>query len=195
MVFLAFFIVLVLIAVIFTRLWISFMVLLAIDDQGFHLEAKAMFYKLLTLYKWDHKEGGFSFLLKKKEQVPDEMKKKKGRLAAVFEMLFSKDTFRHLKERLEIFDVSVTGRLSARDAATTALLYGGVWGVLGILTPFIPQKRMILDFYPDFTKEIPDFHVTCILRVRIIHIIVLIIQNKRKKMREGRSESYGTASY
>ena len=195
MFFLAFLIILVLLLVIISGLKLSFMVLASVDAKGLHLEVRVMFYRLLTLFKWNLEEGGLSFLLKKKKDVPEELKTKKGRLAGVLKMEFSKDTRRHLKKHMEVFDVSIKGWLATGDAAATALLYGGVWGILGIMILFIPQKRLILDFYPDFKKETSDFHVSCILRVRIIHIIVLVAENKRKKMRKNRGENYGTASY
>jgi hypothetical protein len=159
---------------------LSFMILVSLDENGFYLNVRVMLYKILTLYNWDFKEGGTSFLIKKKEKVPEKQKKKKGRLSGILKILFSEDTRRHLRKGMEIFDLSVKGRLATKDAACTAMLYGGVWSVLGSLIPFIPQKRLILDFYPDFNKETPDFHISCILRVRIIHIIVLIAEFKRK---------------
>ena len=181
MVFWAFFIVLlilILIAAAFLRL--SFMILVSFDDQ-FHLEMKVMLYKILTLYRWNLKDGGVGFLMKGKKDVPKKQKKKKGRLSGILRVLFSKNTFRSFKKNIEVFDVSVKGRLATHDAAHTALLYGQIWGAAGFLIPFIPKKHLILDFYPDFHKEIPDFHVSCILRMRIIHIIVLVIEQKRKE--------------
>ncbi len=195
MFFLAFLIILVLLFVIISGLKLSFMVLASVDAKGLHLEVRVMFYRLLTLFKWNLEEGGLSFLLKKKKDVPEDQKTKKGRVSSILNMIFSEDTRQHLKKRMQIFDVSVKGWLATRDVAATALLYGGIWGILGTMIPFIPQKRLILDFYPDFKKETSDFHVSCILRVRIIHIIVLIVENIRKKMRKNRGENYGTASY
>jgi len=62
------------------------------------------------------------------------------------------------------------------------------------LIPFIPQKNLILDFYPDFQKETPDFRVSCILRIRIIHIIKLIVNDYLDKIGKGEKGKYGTAS-
>ena len=191
--FLAFLIIIILI-IILLRLRLSLMILVSIDEKGLHLNVKVMFYKILTLFSWKLEEGGLSFLLKKKKDVPKKKKKKKGRLAAVIKMVISKDTYNHLKKNLEILDLSVTGRLATKNAVTTAQLYGATWSILGILMPFIPQKRFIFDFYPDFQKESPDFHVSCILRVRIIHIIVLIVNYLKEKIGKGREVKYGTAS-
>lgn len=195
MFFLAFFIMILLLLIIFCFLRLSLKLSASVDGEGFHMDVRIMLYHFLTLYKWDFKEGGASFLLKKKRQMPDERKKKKGRLTGTFETLFSKDTFKRLGKSIQVFDVSVKGRIATKDAAATALIFGNIWSILGALAPFIPQKRLSLDFYPDFQKDTPDFHISCILRVRIIHIIMLIAENKCKKLRKGRSESYGTASY
>lgn len=193
MVFTALFLLL-LITILICMSRLSFMALLYFDCNGIHFEIRVMYYKLLTLFRWNHEESGLDFLVKKKKAVPEGHKKEKGRVSGVLSIIFSKDTYNHLKSNLEIFDLSVKGRLATRDASLTARLYGGIWSVIGILIPFIPQKRLVLDFYPDFQKDTPDFHVSCILRVRIIHIIVLIANHFRKKLRKGRSETYGTAS-
>lgn len=194
MVFLAIFVALVLVVLIIINLKLSFMVVTSIDSNGFHLEIKVMLYRILKLFSWKYKEGGLSFLLKKKKQVPEDKKKKKGRVSSVLKIIFSKDSYNHLKKNMEVFILSVKGRLSTKNAALTALLYGEIWSVIGFLVPFIPQKNFVLDFYPDFQKETPDFHISCILRVRIIHIIVLMANHFIKKLRKGVSEKYGTAS-
>jgi hypothetical protein len=194
MIYPALFLMLLLAVILLLRSRLSFMTLISVDNSGFHLEIKVMYYKLLTLFSWKLEEDGLDFLFKKKKQVPENKKKEKGRVSSVINMIFSRDTYNHLKKNMEIFDFSVKGRLSTKDAAHTALIYGGVWAVVGSLIPFIPQKRLILDFYPDFHEETPDFHISCILRVRIIHIIVLIVNHFRKNIRKGRSETYGTAS-
>ena len=43
-----------------------------------------------------------------------------------------------------------------------------------------------MDFYPDFQKDCPDLHITCILRAKISHIIELIAVQKLK--RSGKEE-------
>ncbi|MGI6622953.1 MAG: DUF2953 domain-containing protein [Clostridiaceae bacterium] len=194
MIFSALFLVLLVTAILICMSRLSLMTLFSIDSNGIHLEIKVMFYKLLTLFSWKLDEDGLGFLLKKKKDVPVNKKREKGRVSSVINMIFSRDTYDHLKKNMEVFDFSVKGRLSTKDAAHTAMIFGGVWAVIGLLIPFIPQKRLILDFYPDFQKETPDFHISCILRVRIIHIIVLIVNHFRKNIRKGRSETYGTAS-
>lgn len=194
MVFSAIFIALVLLIIITIFSKLSFMVDISIDSEGFHMEIKVMLYRILKLFSWNFKEGGLNFLLKKKKQVPENKKKKKGRISAVLNIIFSKDTYNHLKKNMEEFIFSVKGRLSTKNAALTALLYGNIWSVIGLLIPFIPQKNFILDFYPDFQKETPDFNISCILRMRIIHIIKLIANNFIEKLGKGENKKYGTAS-
>ncbi|MCX7773697.1 MAG: DUF2953 domain-containing protein [Clostridia bacterium] len=179
---------------ILTRLKLSLMTLIRFNDEGFKMEVRVMFYKLLTLYQWELEEGGLSFLLKKKKDVPDENKTKKGRLSSILRMQFSKDTLKYLRKDLQVFNLSVKGNISTKDAARTALLYGLTWQLLGMVIPFVPQKHLKLEFYPDFHKEKSDLLATCILRVQIIHIIDLILQHRHKNAKKGRSENYGTAS-
>lgn len=194
MVFLAIFIALILLVLVMIFSKLSFMVVIFIDSKGFHMEIKVMLYRILKLFSWKFEEGGLDFLLKKKEQVPDDQKKGKGRVSAILKLVFSKDTYNHLKKNMEVFIFSVKGRLSTKDAALTAMLYGSIWSIIGILMPFIPQKNFVLDFYPDFQEYTSDFHISCILRVRIIHIIILIANHFIEKIRKGGSKKYGTAS-
>ena len=194
MVILAIFIALFLLIIITICSKLSFMVEISFDSEGFQMEIKVMLYRILKLFSWNFKEGGLDFLLKKKKQVPEDKKKKKGRISAILNLIFSKDTYNHLKKNMEVFIFSVKGRLSTKDAAFTALLYGNIWSVIGLLIPFIPQKNFFLDFYPDFQMETPDFHISCILRVRIIHIIKLIANNYIEKVKKGENGKYGTAS-
>lgn len=194
MVILAIFIALFLLIIITIFSKLSFMVEISFDSEGFQMEIKVMLYRILKLFSWNFKEGGLDFLLKKKKQVPEDKKKKKGRISAILNLIFSKDTYNHLKKNMEVFIFSVKGRLSTKYAAYTALLYGNIWSVIGLLIPFIPQKNFILDFYPDFQMETPDFHISCILRVRIIHIIKLIANNYIEKVKKGENGKYGTAS-
>jgi len=170
------------------------MIEISFDSNGFQIEIKVTLYRILKLFSWNLKEGGLNFFLKKKKQVSDDKKKKKGRVSAVLNLIFSRDTYNHLKNDLKVLILSVKGRLSTKDSALTALLYGNIWSIIGVLIPFIPQKNLVLDFYPDFQIETPDFHISCILRVRIIHIIKLIANEYIEKIRKGEKEKYGTAS-
>lgn len=77
MVFTAIFIALVLFIIITVFLRLSFMVEISIDSEGFQMEIKVMLYRILKLFSWNFKEGGFDFLLKKKKQVPQDKKRKK----------------------------------------------------------------------------------------------------------------------
>lgn len=99
MVFLAIFIALVLLIIItmFSRL--SLMVEISFDSEGFQMEIKVMLYRILKLFSWNFKEGGLDFFLKKKKQVPKDKKKKKGRISAILNLIFSKDTYNHLKKK------------------------------------------------------------------------------------------------
>lgn len=172
---------------------LSIRTLMSFDEQGFHLEIKLMLYRFLTIFKWSLEDGGLNFLLKDKKDVSQKHKKKKSRLESLLNLQFSKDTYRYLKRKMKVFDISVRGRLATKDAARTALIYGSIWSMLGFLFRAVPNKNMVIDFYPDFRSDTPDFHISCILRLRIIHIIVLIVNNQKK--RKGRKDNYGTASY
>ena len=76
MVFWVFLIIFVLLLAIIWFLRLSFVVLVSFDGDGFHLDVKITFFKILTLYEWSPQEGGFNFLCKKKKDVSEKQKKK-----------------------------------------------------------------------------------------------------------------------
>ncbi len=77
MVFLAIFVALVILVITIVYLKLSFMIGISIDSKGFDMEIKVMLYRILKLFSWKFKEGGLSFILKKKKQVPEDKKEKK----------------------------------------------------------------------------------------------------------------------
>jgi hypothetical protein len=98
MIFSALFLVLLVTAILICMSRLSLMTLFSIDSNGIHLEIKVMFYKLLTLFSWKLDEDGLGFLLKKKKDVPVNKKREKGRVSSVINMIFSRDTYDHLKK-------------------------------------------------------------------------------------------------
>ena len=53
MFFLAFFIMILFLLIIFCSLWLSLKLLASVDGKGFHMDVRVMLYRFLTLYKWD----------------------------------------------------------------------------------------------------------------------------------------------
>ena len=141
---------------------------------------------VITLFGWDSSEEGLDFLFKKR--VDEDRKKKKKRLNAIIKKIFNPKSLLNIKG-LSFIKFQVKGVLATRDAARTALLYGLLCCIISILGPFISDKKMVVDFYPDFQKNQSNFHISCIIRVRIYHIIYLIAEGFKDNYLKGRWHS------
>ena len=66
------------------------------------------------------------------------------------------------------------------DAAAVGMLYGlvnaAVYTVLGVMHNVLFIKKWTVDIIPDYKHEIFDLKVDCILRTRLVHIIVIGIK-------------------
>lgn len=140
------------------------------------MKVDAKIARIVTIFGWDSGEEGFGFLFKKR--VQDEKKKKK-RLNAVIKGILNPRSILNLKGlSLSVFEVK--GIIATKDAAGTALLYGAVCSIVSIIIPFLNSNGIKIDFYPDFQQTQPDFHISCIIRVRLIHIIYLLVKENKK---------------
>lgn len=65
------------------------------------------------------------------------------------------------------------------DAMITALSTGSLWAVKGMLTGFLSSRARLLELSlivePDFNNEKLVSHINCILKMRIVHIILIAL--------------------
>jgi len=138
-------------------------------ESGFSLNLRVRLAHIITLFGWDAGEEGLDFLFKKR---PRKEKKKKSRIRKIIGGIFHPDSLLNIKG-MTIIRFEVRGVIATSDAARTAILYGSLCAVLSAITPLLERSRTVVDFYPDFERKKPDFLVSCIIRIRIIHIIYL----------------------
>jgi hypothetical protein len=142
--------------------------------EGVSVTIKAKLARVITLFGWDSGEEGLGFLVRKRKAETREKKKKK-RLNALLHKIFNPKSIINIK-RMSAIAFEVRGVIATGDAAGTALLYGAVCSLISILIPLVKFDRLITDFRPDFQEKHPDFHISCIINLRIIHIIYLIAE-------------------
>lgn len=149
---------------------LSFRAAAIFDECGFSLNLRVVLAYLVTVFGWDSKEEGFDFLVKKR--VKKEKKKKK-RISRIIEKIYNPGALLHIKG-LTVARFEVQGVIATADAAETAILYGLTCAFVSTIIPHLRRSRVLVDFCPDFQQKKPDFHISCIIRIRIIHIIYLI---------------------
>jgi len=140
------------------------------DEGGFSLNIRVRLAHIITLFGWDSGEEGLNFLFKKRARGE---KKKKKRMNRIIRTIFNPDSLLNIKG-MTVARFEIRGVIATNDAARTAMLYGSLCAALSAIIPFLRRSRTLVDFYPDFQKKKPDFLISCIIRIRIIHIIYLI---------------------
>ncbi len=164
-----------------------------IKDIRFDVALKVSLYKKFVLFSWNLADGGLSFLTQKKP-VKEKGQLEK-RLGLLLDLGFMRTRFHYLRRHIRFTLLNVKGKVASHDAAFTAILYGTVWQLLGALLVLGTPKQKNIEFYPDFKEKKMDLSVHCIFKVRLLHIIYLILKHQQKKIpQKGTGENYGTAS-
>ena len=79
---------------------------------------------------------------------------------------------RYLLRRIRLEQLRAEGRVSSPDAAQTALACGCIRSLEGMLRPFLPAERLCIRLNPDFSASDSDVRFSCMLSVRLGHIIL-----------------------
>ncbi len=86
------------------------------------------------------------------------------------------DTFRYILNKISISSLSCTSKIGLGDAALTGIAYGTAWIIVGTLLNIILNqkdvKEMSINLYPDFNENILEFDFFCIIKLKIVHIII-----------------------
>ena len=177
------FIILVIILLLYVP--VSFTAAASFEKEGVDLMLSARIARIITLYGWDSKEEGLDFLFRRQVQ---RSKKKKKRVNAITGRVFNPKAILNIKH-MTVAAFEVRGMIATHDAALTALVYGALCSIISIIIPFIKSNGVKVDFYPDFQQNQPDFHISCIIRVRLMHIIYLLVEAFRDTYLKGRWHS------
>lgn len=86
---------------------------------------------------------------------------------------------------IEIKEFFWETNLGGRDAMATGLLSGGLWGIKGALLAYIGNKvrlrKASIKVVPRFDREGFQTSFNCILRIKVIHIIITTFLVRRAK--------------
>lgn len=155
---------------VLTLLPLSFHATAVFNENGFSLNLKVKLAYVLTLFGWDSDEEGLDFLFKKKVRKE---KKKNDRLKKIIHGIFHPSSHINMKG-LTVARLEARGVIATSDAARTAIIYGSLCAVFSAIVPHLKRSNAVMEFYPDFNRKKPDFRISCIIQVRIIHIIYVI---------------------
>lgn len=111
---------------------------------------------------------------KRKEKKEDPPKSEsKGKLSS--RTYYSLVTF--AMKRMVVERLDWKSYIGLDDAMFTALSSGGLWAVKGIITGVLSSKTRLQDINlqvePDFNSDKLVSHIYCILKMRIVHIILI----------------------
>lgn len=82
----------------------------------------------------------------------------------------------YLIKKIELKSINLKSTIGLGDAALTGILYGLIWSLIGTLTNIISQYKDIneinIENNPDFNNKICIIDFFCIIRLKIVHIII-----------------------
>ncbi len=124
--------------------------------------------------KFEEKNTEKTFQIKKDRLVLEEITEIYKKIKRYID-LFS-ETFRYILDKISISSLSCFSKIGLGDAALTGIAYGTAWIIVGTLLNIILNqknvKEMSINIYPDFNENIFEFDFFCIIKLKIVHIII-----------------------
>lgn len=114
------------------------------------------------------KENGFSI---------HELRAVKHELSQLISKILSiiKDFFGSVRYKIQIPSVYFNLEYGTGDPASTGMMYGSIWGIVGLLHPIMTRYFIVnypsLSVVPDFTAKRFSLEFKSIIKVRPVHII------------------------
>jgi len=91
-----------------------------------------------------------------------------------------RDIISELRHRVTCKELSCTIDYGAKNPALTGMLNGAIWTagtlLLKITDSLIGVKEMHLHVHPDFTKELICLHFSGILKLRPVHLVIIVLK-------------------
>lgn len=117
------------------------------------------------------------------------------------ELLLYKEDFKYLLHHLRVERFAWQAQIGTPDAATTALLTGLAWGVMGNITSTFYQQiapnwhKPQLQVEPNFKKEGFSTSLNCIFKIRVGNIMVTGLRILKKKVTRLGENNNGRTSH
>ncbi|HHV99022.1 MAG TPA: DUF2953 domain-containing protein [Clostridiaceae bacterium] len=93
---------------------------------------------------------------------------------------YIRDIINYLKKKLTVQEFSLKVRLGTGDAFYTGILNGLMWSITGAVLSFICSNfcviKKCIDVQPNFSKKEMKIDFYCILKTKLVHIIVVRIK-------------------
>jgi len=136
-------------------------------------------------------KNGSKFLIKgKKEEKRKDIEKSQeenkllitiSRIEGIFKNIeyylgVFKEAIKYIVGKLEISSLKFYLKFGVGDAALTAILYGLFWSIIGLIFNVIliskETDNININIYPDFSERIYEVDFLCIIKIKIVHIII-----------------------
>lgn len=96
---------------------------------------------------------------------------------------------RYLIRKIQIIKVVWRTSIGFENAAITGVLSGGLWSVKGFILSVILNNKEIEDLklkvIPHFNKNIFETYIDCIIKLRLVYIIIAGLKGLKAKLKGG----------
>lgn len=86
------------------------------------------------------------------------------------------EIFKYIIKKIDFSSLRWSSKIGLGDAALTGITNGLVWIIIGTLLNIILNhkdiKEMSINIYPDFNENILEIDFFCIIKLKIVHIII-----------------------
>lgn len=93
---------------------------------------------------------------------------------------YIRDITDYLRKKLTVQELDLKVRAGTGDAFYTGVLSGLMWSITGVIISFICSNfcvmKKCIDIQPNFSKKEMKIHFHCILKTKLVHIIVVRIK-------------------
>ncbi|WP_352417861.1 DUF2953 domain-containing protein [Proteiniborus sp.] len=100
---------------------------------------------------------------------------KKYKKVKKFKNTFS-EVFKYILRKIDFSSFGWSSKIGLGDAALTGIAYGTVWVIvstlINVITNYKDIKETSINIYPDFDENILEIDLFCIIKFKIVHIII-----------------------
>ncbi|QQY80639.1 DUF2953 family protein [Keratinibaculum paraultunense] len=157
-------------------------------------------FNIQFIYKTDEVKFEMSISLFKifnfKIKPFSDKKRKINKKSGFNQFYLNKDFLNYILDKIILKQLTWKTKIGFNDAFLTAIVYGSIWSIKSVLISFILTNKEIeyLDFDVEaiFNKEELNVLFNCIIRIRMVYIIIIWI--KILRMRKGGGKNVRTSN-
>lgn len=84
-----------------------------------------------------------------------------------------------LRKYVSVKSLCLNIRIGTSDAASTAIATGGLWAsvysLIGVIAGIVPIDEHKVDIVPDYVNSVFSANGKCIIKSRVVHIIIIVV--------------------